>query len=185
MKLFIQQAVAVALVTAATGFNTFAQPSAGEVDFARIVEPAKADPYVDIHVGRVLISLAARLVEESQPETAKLLNCVHLVRVNVVGVNDDNRKDLLKSLREVHSQLDKQGWQRVVTVQSKGGEDVRVCLKTRGTEAVEGLFISVLDGGTEAVLINIVGDIKPEQVTALGKALKIEQLEKAGDALKK
>jgi hypothetical protein len=35
------------------------------------------------------------------------------------------------------------------------------------------------------VLVNIVGDIKPEQVTALGESLDIEPLKQAGAVFKK
>jgi ATP sulfurylase len=185
MKRSIKYIVAVALLGAAAGLYAFAQSSPGEVDMARVVEPAKAAQYVDVNVGRTLISLAARFVEKQQPETAELLRSVHLVRVNVVGVTDENREELQKRIGELRSQLDKQGWQRIVAVQEKNGEDVGVYLKTRGNDAVEGLFVSVLDGKKEAVLVNIVGDIRPEQVMALGEALGIDAVKQAGAAVKK
>ena len=133
-----------------------------------------------------LISLAAKLVEQAEPEAAKLLRSVQLIRVNVVGLTDENRSDTEKRFREFRSQLDKQGWERIVTAQEGNGEDVGVYVKTRGDEALEGLAVTVLDAGKkEAVLINIVGDIKPEQVAAVGKALNIDALKKAGDSIKK
>jgi hypothetical protein len=35
------------------------------------------------------------------------------------------------------------------------------------------------------VLVNVVGDIKPSQIAALGESLKIRQLKEAGEAVKK
>jgi len=74
---------------------------------------------------------------------------------------------------------------RNVNVQQKDGEDVGVYTKTRGGEALAGLVITVIEPKDEVVLVNIVGDIKPEQVAALGEGLDIKPLEKIGEALKK
>jgi len=71
-----------------------------------------------------------------------------------------------------------------VAVQKKG-EDVGVFLKTRGEETIEGLVVTVLDGRKEAVLVNIVGDIKPEKIAVVGEKLNIDPLKKIGRELGK
>ena len=43
----------------------------------------------------------------------------------------------------------------------------------------------MIDPKDGVVLVNIVGDIKPEQVAAIGEALNIKPLEKIGETLKK
>ena len=58
-------------------------------------------------------------------------------------------------------------------------------MATRGADAVEGLVVTVIEGNREAVLINIVGDIKPDKIAVIGERLDIEPLKKAGEALKK
>ena len=50
---------------------------------------------------------------------------------------------------------------------------------------MEGLVITVIEGNREAVLINIVGDIKPDKIAVIGERMNIEPLKKAGEALKK
>jgi hypothetical protein len=156
------------------------------VDFGRLGEPDTGGKYIEVNLGRNLISLAARLVEKHEPEAAKLLRSVQLVRVNVVGLGDDNRAETEKRVRGIRSQLDKQGWERIVTVQEQNGEDVGIYIKARADEALEGIVITILDGGKkEAVFVNIVGDIKPEQIVALGEALNIDPLKKIGGSLKK
>lgn len=186
MKRTISQFLAVAILAGGLILNARADVSPGEVDFGRIGEPGQGANYVEINLGRNLISLAARLVEKQQPEAAKLLRSVQLIRVNVLGLTDGNRNDTEKRVRGVRSQLDKQKWERIVTVQEKDGADVGVFVKARGDEALEGVVVTVLDGKKqEAVLINIVGDIKPEQIAALGEALNIDPLKKAGATIKK
>ena len=58
-----------------------------------------------------------------------------------------------------------------------------VFLKTRGGEAVQGLVVTVLEGNRQAVLINIVGDIKPEQIAEIGEKLGIDPLKKVGRSI--
>ena len=185
MKRNIIQIVALALITATAGLNTLAQDSPGKVDFSRVAAPGQNAGIVDINVGPELIQLASRFVEKQEPEAAKLLQSVKLVRVNVLSFSDENRDDLQKRMEALRKELDGKGWQRIVTVQEKNGENVGVQLKMRGSEAVEGVFVSVLDGKKEAVLLNIVGDIKPEQISAVGQALNIDAIKQAGKAIKK
>ncbi len=107
-----------------------------------------------------------------------------MLRVNVVGVTDENREDVTKYIQSVRGKLDKGGWGRIVTVQDKNGADVGIFVKTRGEEAVEGIVVTVIDAKKNAVLINLVGNIKPEQIAAVGEALHIDPLKKVGEALK-
>jgi len=158
--------------------------SPGFVDFGKIPASAAGGEFVEVSVGRALFAISARLFDKSEPEVAQLLRGLQLVRVNVVGLGEDNRAQIQEHVRKLRSELDGKGWERIVTVQQKK-EDVAVYLKTRGEEAIEGLVLTVLDGDKEAVLINIVGNIKPEQVAMLGDKMGIDPLKKFGEARKK
>ena len=165
-----------------TGFAAD-QPLPGYVDFGKFT-PAAGGEFVEVNVNNNLICMAAKFVEKQQPDVAKMLRGIQRVRVNVIGLNDQNRADLEQRVKTIRENLDQQGWQRVVTaVQAK--EDVGVYLKTRGEEAVEGLVVTVIDGGQEAVFINVVGDIRPDKLAELGEKLNIEPLKKLGGELKK
>lgn len=186
MKNLLAPFLASALFAGCLTFNAFAGPHPGEVDFGKFSNASADGKFVELNLKQGLISLAASFVEDDQPEVARLLKAIHLVRVNVVGVTDKNRAGLEKRMKEIRGQLDQAGWERVVAVQEKNGEDVSICLKMRNDEALEGIVITVLGGKKgEAVFINLVGDIKPEQLTAVGKALNIEPLAKVGEALEK
>ena len=176
----------IALAAALTALNAPAQSGAGEVDFSAFAHPARNGSFVDINLSHDLLSLAGRFVEKQNAEVAKLLNSVQLLRLNVIGLTDENRDVMQKTVRELRNRLDKGGWQRIVTVQKTGAEDVGIYLKLRSSDAIEGLVISVINGQKgEAVLINLVGDIKPEQIAAVGEALNIEPLKQAGGLIKK
>jgi hypothetical protein len=128
--------------------------------------------------------MAARLAQKDQPEVAELIRGLQLIRVNVIGLDDQNRAEVEKRVKAIRSELDAQGWERVVAVQQKN-QDVGIYAKLRGEEAVEGVVVTVLEANREAVLINIVGDLKPEKLAVVGERFNIEPLKKLGPMLKK
>ena len=160
------------------------EKSAGFVDFGKLPGSNSGKEFVEVSVGRALFVISAKLFEKSEPEVASLLRGLQLVQVNVVGLAEDNCAEMKEHVRKLRSDLAGKGWDRVVTAQS-GKEDVAIYVKTKGEEAIEGLAITVLDGDKEAVLINIVGNIKPEQVAMLGEKMNVDPLKKFGQARKK
>jgi len=176
MKTMLRYPLAVAALAAGVSFNVLAGPPPGQVDFGKFTPPGDDGQFVEIQINSNLLSLAAQVVENQQPETAKLLRSVQLVHVNVVGLTDENRAELTKRVRQIRHDLDARGWDHNVAVQGRDGKDVGIYTKTRGGEALAGLVITVIDAKDQVVLINIVGDIRPEQVAALGEKLDIEPL---------
>jgi hypothetical protein len=184
MKHSICRPFALALVSMGLGFNAHAGSASGRVDFGKFTAPGKGGEFVEIQVKSNLLSLAAQLVEKEQPDAAKLLRSVELVRVNVVGLTDENREEMQKRVEKIRRDLDSHGWERNVNVQGKKGEDVGVYTSTRGGEALAGVAITVIDP-KNVVLVNVVGEIRPEQIAALGESLNIKPLKEIGSAIKK
>jgi hypothetical protein len=185
MKTMIRYPLAIAVLAAGVSFNVLAGLPPGQVDFGKFTPPGDDGQFVEIQINSNLLSLAAQVVEKQQPEVAKLLRNVQLVHVNVVGLTDENRAEMTKRVRQIRHDLDARGWDHNVAVQGKDGQDVGIYTKTRGGEALAGLAITVIDANDQVVLINIVGDIRPEQVAALGEKLDIEPLKDVGAVLKK
>src|SRR5688500_18803906 len=158
--------------------------SAGFVDFGKLPASDSGKEFVEISLGRTVFALSAKIFEKNDAEAANLLRGLQLLQVNVVGLADDNRAQIQEHIRKLRSELAGKGWERIVTVKERK-DDVAVFLKTRGEEAIEGLVITVLDGDKEAVLINIVGNIKPEQVAKLGEKMNVDLLKKFTGAVKK
>ncbi|MFN0067255.1 MAG: DUF4252 domain-containing protein [Limisphaerales bacterium] len=170
--------------TLALGASAFGADPAGLVDFGRFTAPAKGE-FVEVQVKKNLLSLAAKLAEKHEPDAAALLRGLELVRVNVIGLDDSNRDELTQRAADVAAQLTDRGWERVVTVQQAGAENVSVFVKARGDEAVEGVVVTVLDPGGEGVFVNVVGDIRTEQLAKLGDKLNLPMLKQAGEAVEK
>jgi Na+-translocating ferredoxin:NAD+ oxidoreductase RnfG subunit len=101
-----------------------------------------------------------------------------------VGLNDENRSDIEARVLRVRKDLETKGWERIVTAQEKG-QDVGVYLKSQNKDTVQGVVVLVLDGKNQAVFVNVVGDIKPDQLAMLGEKLHIDPLKKIGDKIGK
>jgi hypothetical protein len=184
MKKMIPYPLAIAALAAGVGFNVLAGPPPGQVDFGKFAPPGDDGQFVEIQINSNLLSLAAQVVEKQQPDAAKLLRSVQLVHVNVIGLTKENRAEMQKRVRQIRHDLEAEGWDHNVAVQEKDGQDVGIYTKTRGGEALAGLAITVIERKDSVVLINIVGDIRPEQVAALGDKLDIKPLKDVGAALK-
>jgi hypothetical protein len=156
----------------------------GQVDFGAFAAPAGGGQFVEVNVTSSLISLATRFLEKDQPDIAKVLKGLQLVHVNVVGVDDQNRSDVETRVQSVRKELESKGWERIVKVQEKD-QDVGVYLKSQNKDTVQGLVVVVVDGGKQAVFVNVVGDIKPEQLSMLGDALHLDPLKKIGHQVEK
>jgi len=185
MNHLIRNALGLALLSAAISTSAYAgNSSPGYLDFGKFSPPSSGGEFVEVHIKNNLISMVARLAEKEEPEVAELLRGLQLVHVNVIGLNDENRAEMEKRVKKIRSELDAQGWERVVTAQ-KNDEDVSIYVKTRGEEAVEGIVVTVLGSKGEAVLVNIVGDIKPEKIAVIGERFNIDPLKKIGQAVEK
>jgi hypothetical protein len=156
----------------------------GQVDFGKFSPPGGGGEFVEVNLGADLISLAASFLQKEEPDVAQLLNGLQRVRVNVIGVNDENRAELQKRSQSLQQELEGKGWERVVTAQQQG-QDVGVYLKTEGKDTVQGIVVVVMDGKGQAVFVNVVGNVKPEQLATLGDRLHIDPLKKIGAATNK
>ena len=184
MKCLMPCILGTVILPLATAFNATAEAlPPGQVDFGTF-SAAQGGEFVEVNVTSSLISLATKFLEKDQPDVAEVLKGLQLVHVNVIGVNEDNRSELETRLQGIRSDLESKGWERIVKVQEKG-QDVGVYLKTQNKETVQGVVVVVMDGKKEAVFVNVVGNIKPEQLSMLGEKLHIDPLKKIGKEIEK
>jgi hypothetical protein len=169
----IFQVGALIVAVALAGSVRAANPAPGYVDFGKF-SPTPGGEFVEVNVTSNLITMVTNLAKD-EPEVMDVLKGLKAIRVNVLGVNAANRDEMQNRIQSVRSQLDDSGWERVVSVMN-GKDDVGVYMKTRGTEAVEGVVVTVLEGKGHAVFVNVVGDIRPEKLTMLGERFNIEPL---------
>ncbi len=158
----------------------FAADDAGYVDFGKFTSAPGAE-FVEVNLKPGLIKFAAKIVATEEPEVAELLRNIKHVRVNVVGLDDSNKGPIRERMESIRADLEKRGWEKVVTAREgdeKGGDDVAVFLKMKDDDSIDGIVVTVLEKKGSAVFVNVVGNIKAEQLAKLGDELDIKPLRK-------
>lgn len=51
-------------------------------------------------------------------------------------------------------------------------------MNSRGEDAIAGLVVTIIDKNGNAMLVNIIGDIRADQIAALAEKLNVEPLRK-------
>jgi hypothetical protein len=172
MKTMIRSTFAAAALCATLTFSHAADP-AGYVDFGKL-NPSGESQFVEVNIKSNLIAMVASLAKKSEPEIADVINGLKQIRVNVLGLNKENRDDLKKRVADIREKLDGAGWERIVTAIEKN-QDVGVFLKMKDAKAVEGVCVTVIEGN-QVVLINVIGDIRPEKLAIVGERFNLEPL---------
>lgn len=178
MKNLISLSLALAgALFGASAFAATATPAPnGHVDFKNFI-PAAVGEVVEIDINPSLLRFAAKLAGKQEPQAAELLNKIQNVRVNVVDLDDSNRADALGRIAAVRAQLEADGWQKTVSVRnSKKGEDVMVFIRQTSDDAIAGIVVTVIENKKQAVFVNVVGDIRADQLASIGAQFNIPPL---------
>jgi hypothetical protein len=144
----------------------------GYVDFGELSN-VFGEPSVQISVGESLLGLVGSLSASEDPEAAELFKRLNGVRVNVFET-DSMAVGAIDLVKDVSSRLSEQGWESVVTVNSDD-EQVRVFMLINDGQ-VEGITVMAVEE-TEAVFVNVIGSINPED---LGKVMDNFDIEIGG-----
>ena len=152
----------------------------GYVDIRKFTAAAGRE-FVEINLKPALLKIAATIVAYEEPEAAELLRNLKLVRVNVVGLDDTNRSATVAHITKIRAELEKQGWEKIITVlegADASENDVAIFMKPDGDDSIAGLVVTVIEKDGEAVVVNIVGNIRAEQIAKLGDKFDIKPLRK-------
>jgi hypothetical protein len=173
MKNVLRVSAAIAAISLIASVGA-ANLEPGAVDLGKI-SPTPGAQFVEVNINSNLIAMVTNFAKKAEPEIAEILGGLKSIRVNVLGLNDENRDDIRNRITSVRSQLEKDGWDRIVTVMD-GGDDIGVFMKTKGAEVVEGIVVTVLSGKNEAVFVNVIGDLRPDKLATVGERFNIEPL---------
>jgi hypothetical protein len=171
---------AVCLFTAAAQAQT--QP-AGYIDFGKLSTVGDGDS-LEVNIKGALLSFAAKVAEKSEPKASELLKNLQQVRVNVLKLNEKNRDEIVERAKSIRAQLTTDKWEQIVSVQERK-EDVGVYVKMGAEDSIQGLVVTVIDGAKEAVFVNIVGNIRADQLAEVADQLNIGPLKKMSGKFKK
>jgi len=148
----------------------------GYVDFDALTDAAGEEAKVEVYLREPLIKLVSKFMKEEDPELFDILNNLKLVRVQVYDVDAAMAKRFSEKSSATAKLLDGKGWERIVRVR-EDGDHVDVYLKpSKDYEWIQGIVVMVVGDDDEAVFVNIVGDIHPEDISRLGEHFDIDEL---------
>ena len=131
---------------------------------------ADTDRVMTLSIGPALLRLAAANVED-EPETRELLRGLEGVRIHIYEIDGDAAR-VAGRLDAMSRKLQAGGWEQVALVRSDN-EQAHMLMKIVD-QRICGMTVLVSDGETEAVVINLMGDIPPRQFTHVMAALEVD-----------
>jgi hypothetical protein len=147
----------------------------GYVDFSVLTAIADAEPNVEISLKAPLLNMVTNLIRAEDEEAANFISKLLRVTVNVFESAAIDVDEIAQSMDDISRDLDEQGWERVVRVRE---DDDHVDIYFRladDADVIYGIAIMVAEPG-DTVLVNIVGDISTEDISALGRRFDIDEL---------
>src|SRR5437762_13533432 len=142
MKNSIRSLVAAGAVCLALASAARADES-GFVDFGTL-NPSGENQFVEVNIKSNLIAMVAALTKKSEPEVTQVIEGLKQIRVNVLGINKENRDDMKKRVATIRESLDKAGWERIVTAIEKN-QDVGILMKIKHSKTVEGVCVTGIE----------------------------------------
>lgn len=139
--------------------------------YANLDSPGISDTNrtMSLSLGKTTLRFAARFLDD-EPETQALLRSLDGVRIRIYEVHGDTDR-IAHKFERMGNKLGNDGWQPVMLVREEG-ELVQMFSKTT-TRGVQGLTIVSADD-EEVVVVNVMGDIKPEHFGDVMVALDVD-----------
>ncbi|MDA1290650.1 MAG: DUF4252 domain-containing protein, partial [Proteobacteria bacterium] len=147
----------------------------GYVVFPTLTAVAATEPAVEISLKAPLLNMITNLIRNQDDEAADFISKLIRVTVNVFESDDIDVDQVASSMSVMAEDLDSAGWDRVVRVrEDENHVDIYFRLSP-DADVIYGIAIMVAEPG-ETVLVNIVGDISTDDISALGRRFDLDEL---------
>jgi hypothetical protein len=128
------------------------------------------DRVLTLSIGPALLRFAASHVEDD-PEVGELLRGLDGVRIRIYEIDGDAAR-VGARMANMSRKLQAGGWEQVVLVRS-AEEQAHMLMKVVD-DRICGMTVLVSDGDSEAVVINLMGEINPRQFGEVMVALDVD-----------
>ena len=124
---------------------------------------------ISLSIGPTLLHFAARYMDD-EPELRDLLRSLDGVRIRIYEIDGDASR-VAQRIFKMSEHLQKDGWAPVLLVREQN-EEVHMLLRMVNHH-ISGMTVLVSDGESEAVIINLMGEVRPEQFGDVMVALDV------------
>ena len=147
----------------------------GYVDFSTLSAIAGEEPNVEVSLKEPLLRLITNILKNNDEQAADFISTLLRVNVRVFESSSVDTARVAETMSNIASDLDAQSWDRVVRVRD---DDEHIDVYFRVSDAADiiyGIAIMVAESN-ETVMVNIVGDISPDDISAIGARFDIDEL---------
>jgi hypothetical protein len=129
-----------------------------------------ADRVMNLSIGPTILHFAARYSDD-EPEVRELLRSLDGVRIRIYEIDGDAGR-VAERIYNMSQHLQAAGWESVMLAREEN-EEVHMLLRTVNSR-ISGMTVLTSDGESEAVVVNLMGDIRPEQFGDVMVALEVD-----------
>jgi hypothetical protein len=131
---------------------------------------ADTDRVLSLSLGPTVLRFAASHVDDD-PEVRDLLRSLDGIRVRIYEVTGDVSR-VAGRMDRMSAKMQDDGWEPVMLVRDEG-ETVYMLLRTIDGR-IHGMTVMVMDDQSEAVIVNLMGEIEPERFSDVMVALDVD-----------
>lgn len=176
MRRIVFAAIEVLLFTAlAISQDEELEKLPGYVDFSSMEVFKTGETTVEVFLKEPLLSLVANASRTEDPDLAKLLSSLKLIRVQTFSIDSLRTPEIKTKVSQIAKKLRKDKWEIIVRAQEPD-EQVHIYMKSVKAK-IAGLVIMAISYGEEAAFVNIVGDLDLENLGKLSRKFDIPALD--------
>jgi len=183
MRKTIPLTLVLLVLTAAAGWTQKLADQPGYVPIQKLDLFPRDKLSVEINIEGALLSLIAAGAKGEDPEFASLIAGLKGITVQAVPLKDVDAGSVHAKIGQAVRWLEDRGWKSTMRVREEG-EETYIYLKEIDGK-IAGLTLLALQPGDEAVVINIVGRIDPEQIGRVVENLHVPHMKKVPASGKK
>lgn len=170
----IKKLSSIILLTMMVSASVYAKDN-GQVDFADL-SSHYGEPMVEVNLTANLMHMIGSFAKSEKPEVAEILSNLDYVKVRIYSLNGKADEANL-SIEGLSKKLKADSWETLVTVNDYE-EDKNVRIFSKSTDdIIDGFVVMVVSPekeGGQAVFVNIVGSIDPNQIAMITEHLDID-----------
>lgn len=128
------------------------------------------DAVMTLSIGPALLRFAASHVDDD-PEIRELLNSLDGIRIRIYEINGDASR-VARRIDVMSGHLQEDGWEPVMLIRQD--DETTHMLMRIVDQQIRGMMVLVSDGDSEAVVVNLMGKIRPQQFGDVMVALDVD-----------